>query len=90
MSTCLHDCAELGTHRDCDVHMDRVTSDRPTTTHLTREDWFKEHRLNIARRDAIDAGLAWVKRWNVLGPDKDSVHRDLYVALKEVEALRGR
>jgi hypothetical protein len=37
-----------------------------------------------AEQRALSAGTEWLSRWNVKGPDVDSVHRALYDALTEL------
>jgi hypothetical protein len=40
-----------------------------------------------AEQRALSAGTEWLSRWNVNGPDVDSVHRALYDALTELVSV---
>lgn len=89
MSHCLHDCAELGDHRDCDLHMGRTQEqsdlerDRDEWIQVSRDWRARAERAEQQVRD-IEARVAEALRY------LDNAWRGAtYREQKALEALRG-
>lgn len=62
------------------------------TSNLTRQDKFHAMEVERNEREVLRAAKEWLRQWNVLGPDEDSVHKELFDAVRRlglVSVFRG-